>query len=90
MRLILEKFTVSKWILGAISVALAVFFMNITKTVHPPGGACALIAIIGGRAIEHLGYYYVITSTLGALLMILVALLGNNIVPGRRYPTYWY
>ena len=36
--------------------------MQITKTLHPPGGATALIAIIGSDKIKDLGYLYVVFS----------------------------
>lgn len=38
----------------AFSVAVAMAGMNLTKTVHPPGGACALVAVIGGPKVHPL------------------------------------
>jgi CBS-domain-containing membrane protein len=49
--------------------------MQVTKTLHPPGGATALIAIIGSEKIKSLGYLYVISPILsGILILIMVAL----------------
>ncbi len=75
---------------SAFAVGLSVGLMHLTRTLHPPGGATALIAIIGGDAIHQLGYLYVITPIgLGAIIMLLVALLVNNLANGRHYPEYW-
>ena len=64
--------------------------MHLTKTLHPPGGATALIAVIGGPKIHNLGYVYVlIPVAAGAFIMLAVALLINNLAPTRRYPEYW-
>ncbi|MGD8742453.1 MAG: HPP family protein [Granulosicoccaceae bacterium] len=76
---------------AALAVSLAVMLMHMTRSIHPPGGATALIAVVGGSNIHGLGYWYVISPIgLGALLMLLVALLVNNLSPYRRYPQYWY
>ena len=64
--------------------------MHLTKTLHPPGGATALIAVIGGDGVHSLGYLYVLIPTaLGATVMLLIALLVNNIPKNRRYPEFW-
>jgi CBS domain-containing membrane protein len=75
---------------AALAVSMAVVVMHLTRTLHPPGGATALIAVIGGQNIHDLGYWYVITPIAsGALLMLLVALITNNLSPHRRYPWRW-
>lgn len=75
----------------AVAVATAIALMQCTKTLHPPGGATALIAVIGGDNIHALGYMYaVIPVGLGALLMLIVALLVNNIPRSRQYPEFWW
>ncbi len=64
--------------------------MHATKTLHPPGGATALIAVIGSPKIHALGYLYVLVPVgAGAVVMLVVALLVNNISPNRRYPEFW-
>lgn len=77
---------------SSLAVSLAIVVMHLTRTLHPPGGATALIAIIGGEKIHSLGYWYIISPVLvGALIMLLIALLINNIStnPKRHYPVYW-
>jgi CBS-domain-containing membrane protein len=76
------------YITAPLAVSLAIVFMQITKTLHPPGGATALIAVTGSESIKNLGYWYVISPVLlGALILLVVALFFNNITPNRHYPT---
>lgn len=76
---------------SCLAVATAIAAMHITKTLHPPGGATALIAVTGGEGIRQLGYTYVIFPGLaGSLLMLAVALVFNNIPKNRRYPQFWW
>src|SRR5215208_5029029 len=47
------------YLTAPLAVSLAIVGMQITKTLHPPGGATALIAVTGSTAIKNLGYWYV-------------------------------
>lgn len=79
------------WLASAIAVSSAIALMHLTKTLHPPGGATALIAVIGGDSIHKLGYLYVLTPiTLGAGVMLVIALIVNNIPKNRKYPEFWF
>lgn len=76
------------WLTAPTAVAFSIVLMQITKTLHPPGGATALIAVIGSAKVKALGYWFVLTPVLsGALVLLLVALVFNNITANRRYPT---
>jgi CBS-domain-containing membrane protein len=78
------------WLASALAISFAIVGMHLTKTLHPPGGATALIAIIGGARIYTLGYgYLVVPVFFGICMMVLVAWIANNSVSGRRYPSYW-
>ncbi len=78
------------WLAASMSVATAIGVMHATKTLHPPGGATALIAVIGSDKIHDLGFLYaLIPAGSGALVMLLVALLINNIPKNRSYPEFW-
>jgi len=75
------------WLASALAVALSIVAMQITKTLHPPGGATALIANIGSEKIRALGYLYVISPVLiGVIILLVVALIFNNISKTRKYP----
>ena len=72
------------------AVPVSIALMHLTKTLHPPGGATALIAIIGGDSVHHLGYLYaIIPLALRTGVMLTIALIVNNISKGRRYPEFW-
>jgi CBS-domain-containing membrane protein len=79
------------WLASSIAVATAIAAMHATKTLHPPGGATALIAVIGSQKIHQLGYLYaIIPAGIGAVIMLAVALIINNIPKSRRYPEFWF
>ncbi|MCG2613263.1 HPP family protein [Terrimonas sp. NA20] len=76
------------WITAPMAVSVSIIAMQVTKTLHPPGGATALIAVIGSEKIKTLGYFYVLSPVLsGVLILLIVALLFNNMTSNRRYPT---
>lgn len=79
------------WLAAPLAVASAIALMQATRTLHPPGGATALIAVIGGPKIQDLGFGYALVPVgLGALIMLLVALVVNNLCRSRRYPVCWH
>jgi len=81
------------WLSAALSVSLSIVCMQITKTLHPPGGATGLIANIGSAKIQQLGYWYVLSPVLsGVLILLFTALIFNNLSPHRQYPRnkHWY
>jgi CBS-domain-containing membrane protein len=79
------------WLAAAVAVATAIAVMHLTKTLHPPGGATALIAVIGSEKIYALGYLYaIVPAGAGACIMLVIALLVNNIPKTRRYPEFWW
>lgn len=76
------------WLSAPLAVSASIVLMQITKTLHPPGGATALIAIIGSEKIKALGYWYVLSPVLtGVLILFLTAVIFNNMTPERSYPT---
>jgi len=73
----------------ATAVATAIVLMMATRTVHPPGGATALIAVIGPDAVHGLGWAFVFPVLVGALLLLLVAIVSNNLFARGSYPDRW-
>jgi CBS-domain-containing membrane protein len=79
------------WLAEAVAVGTAVAVMHLTRTLHPPGGATALLAVVGGPGIHDLGFAYALTPVaLGAAMLITVGVLVNNIPASRRYPEFWF
>jgi CBS domain-containing membrane protein len=81
------------WLAAALAVSLSIVGMQVTKTLHPPGGATALIAIIGSAKVKSLGYLYVLSPIFtGVVILFFVAIIFNNMTPHRSYPLNkrWY
>ncbi|TAN39874.1 MAG: HPP family protein [Nitrospirae bacterium] len=86
-----QLFHANLWLAAAMAVSTAIAVMHATKTLHPPGGATALIAVIGGAKIHGLGFMYALFPVGGGvLIMLVIALLVNNIPKTRRYPEFWW
>lgn len=75
------------WAAAAIACATANLVMSLTNTIHPPGGATAILACIQSDVIA-LGWMYVPLILLASILMCTVACLFNNTL--RWYPTHWW
>ena len=75
---------------AAMAVSIAIAGMKSLKCTFPPGGACALIATIGGEKVTSLGYGYVLSSFGAIFVLFTVSIFGNNAVPWIQYPQYWY
>ena len=73
-------------IASALAVMLAIAAMFLTRSLHPPGGAVALTAVIGGEGIRALGVGYVLLPVLlNSSLLLAMGLFYNRLL-GRRYP----
>jgi hypothetical protein len=76
-----------RWIIGPLSCGVASFVMAMTNTVHPPGGATAVLATVDPTIIA-LGWMFIPLLLLGSILMTFVALAINNIQ--RQFPVFWW
>lgn len=71
---------------SALAISLAIGLMMTLRCLHPPSGAIALTAVLGGPAIHQLGYGFVFWPVLGnSVALLVMAMLFNNLT-GRRYP----
>ncbi|WP_442954659.1 HPP family protein [Pantoea sp. LMR881] len=69
-----------------IAACVAIVLMFSLRCLHPPGGAVALTAVLGGPTVQHLGYQFVLTPVLlNSATLALLAIIFNNL-SGRRYP----
>lgn len=74
---------------ASLAVGLAIGVMHFLHCMHPPGGATAMAAVIGGDVTHALGYQFVITPVLfNVLIMLLIAVAFNYLFPWRRYPEW--
>lgn len=85
--LLSDDFESIRWAGGAVSCATVTSIMALTKTVHPPAGATALLAVVDDQ-LRQLGWFFVPVVMLNCGLMFAVALLVNNVQ--RTFPSYWW
>lgn len=72
---------------AASALGLAMLAMHVLRCLHPPAGATAVFAVIGGQPIQDLGWGYVFSVVgVNVALLLATALALNNLLPGRRYP----
>lgn len=71
---------------AGLAVALSIGAMLTLRCLHPPSGAVALTAVVGGPAVHELGYGFVLMPVaLDTVLLLLAAVLVHQL-SGRRYP----
>jgi CBS-domain-containing membrane protein len=69
------------WVM-ALAVATAIKLMQLTKTLHPPGGAVALVGVMSKAEVS-----FIFTPVLLGSIILLFCTIGfNNLMPGRSYP----
>lgn len=74
-----------------LSVGLAIAGMYTLRCLHPPGGATAIGAVLGGAHVLDLGYSYIFSPILlNTLVLFAVAVLYNYPFAWRRYPQVWW
>ncbi|HWO99134.1 MAG TPA: HPP family protein [Methylococcus sp.] len=62
------------WAAGGLAVGLSVFLMYVTRCLHPPGGATALVAALGGESVHAMGFQFLLTPVaLNVLTLISLA-----------------
>jgi CBS domain-containing membrane protein len=70
----------------SVAVGFAIFLMMTTDSLHPPSGAVAITAVLGGEAVHQLGFYFVLYPVLlNSILLLGLAVMFNRLI-GRHYP----
>jgi len=71
---------------AGLAISLAIGGMFMLRCINPPSGAVALTAVLGGPALHHLGYWFVVVPVmLNSFILLFTALFYNN-ATRRRYP----
>ncbi|BCH63768.1 membrane protein [Agrobacterium vitis] len=83
--------TVAQWVpdlllASALAIGGAIAAMIALRCLHPPSGAIALTAVLGGPGIHALGYGFVLWPVACNSLLLLASALLYNRLAGRRYP----
>lgn len=70
----------------AVAVGLAILLMSLTRSLHPPGGASALLAALGGPTVATYGFLFpLVPVALNCALLLACGLLFHRI-SGHSYP----
>lgn len=82
--LILHTLGSSPLMMG-MAVSTAIGIMQMTGTVHPPSGAVALVVMMTQPS-----WQFLLTPALeGSLILVLCAVIFNNLAEERTYPKHW-
>lgn len=69
------------------SVGATIFLMHYLNCLHPPGAATALMIVLNGTQFQSMGWKWaLLVVAVNTLLSLLLALVINNLIPGRTYP----
>jgi CBS domain-containing membrane protein len=69
-----------------LAVGLAILAMSLTRSLHPPGGAAALTAVIGGPAVASAGYWFpFVPVAINSVILVLLGLVFHRLAK-RNYP----
>lgn len=71
---------------ASLAVALAICAMFLCRCVHPPSGAVALTAVLGGPAVRALGFDFVLAPVALQSVALVCAALAFHALTGHRYP----
>lgn len=79
-----QSFGTAPWVM-AMAVSTTIVLMKITRTVHPPSGAVALVGVM-----SEVSWDFLFAPVLaGSVLIVVWTYVFNNLSPGRSYPTHW-
>jgi len=71
-----------------IAVALSIATMRLLGALHPPGGATAILAVVGGAAIHDLGWLYALHPiALGTAWLLVIARARQKLTATLIVPT---
>lgn len=69
------------------AVGIAVLLMHLSHCLHPPGGAMAMIMVLGANQFHQHGWEWAAGTVIAnTIVTLLLALIINNVIPGRHYP----
>lgn len=77
------------WLAAGFAVGISIGSMHQLKCIHPPGGATAFTAVLGGEAVYELGFYFIWWPVLvNAIILVGLATFFNWPFKWRRYPAF--
>ncbi len=82
--LMVQFWGTAPWVM-ALAVATTIKLMQLTRTLHPPGGAVALVGVMSNASWDFL----LAPVLAGSIVIVLCTIAFNNLAPGRTYPQHW-
>ncbi|WP_037468953.1 HPP family protein [Shewanella marina] len=62
-------------IASSVAIGVSMLAMHLSGAMHPPGGATAVTAVIGGDTVHELGYYFIIVPVFfNAIILLSIAM----------------
>lgn len=75
---------------AALVPALAIAGMTLLGCINPPAAAASLVYATGNARVKSAGWLFIPVHLAGCAIMVLIAILLNNLSAKRRYPQFWY
>jgi len=70
------KLISSALLASSLTIPLAMFAMHILRCMHPPGGATAITAVVGGEHVHELGYAFIVMPVFfNAIILLSIAMM---------------
>ncbi|KAF2234287.1 HPP family protein [Viridothelium virens] len=82
-----SQFQSLRWLSASLSTSISIVVMQMTKTVHPPAGATALLPAVDDQVWD-LSWYFLPIVLLSSTVALVVGLVVNNVQ--RQYPVFWF
>lgn len=73
------------WLSASVAVGIAIALMSLTRCLHPPGGACALLCALGATGPEAWGWGYLLPIAANVLTLVMMGWVYNNLT-GHPWP----
>lgn len=73
------------WWSVALSAGTAIALMMLTRTVHPPAGSNPIIVFLT----QPTWGFLIFPTLVGAIVLVVIALIYNNVTRKEKYPKYW-
>jgi CBS domain-containing membrane protein len=73
---------------ASLAIPIAMLFMFLLRCLHPPGGATAITAVIGGSSVDALGYSFVVVPVFfNAIILLSIAMAAGGFRENNPFTT---
>ncbi len=71
---------------AGVAVGAAIALMSLTRSLHPPGGAASLLAVLGGSAVAAQGWFFAIVPVAANAVVLVAAGMLFHRLSGHSFP----